>query len=354
MVVHRMHPNLRGIHRSITKSGGTCVFVVGSIGPAEEKIFSDRYLIDSSELSSSEVASFLKEKKITMLVQRDFRGSLKLFWEEAGRTNIPRLLYDQYPQRFSPLEVLFRPRRTASLVLNLIKKRDLGSHTRITPVGAWSERFSLLLDNAHLLHFPIERAGGSSIPRNNELPLVVCIAKHGESRKRVRWLVRALRSRKSEFRLTFVGASPLSPKMARFHEATLRKIRRVPDWNRRVRVLEDLDECAVSSVLAEADLFVLPSKSEQFAISPLEALAQGVPTLIGSDSGSATYVRLVSRELVFRSFSYQDFLGKLYNLIGDSNLRSKLRDQALQSVSRNHDPQKFLAQMYKFQTNQDF
>ena len=60
---------------------------------------------------------------------------------------------------------------------------------------------------------------------------------------------------------------------------------------RRVRFTGFLRGPDVARAFARADVYVMPSASEPFGISPLEAMSLGVPVIVSSRSGVAEVVR---------------------------------------------------------------
>ena len=110
-----------------------------------------------------------------------------------------------------------------------------------------------------------------------------------------------------------------------------------------VRFHNDLDEKELLDLYKECDLFVLPSKREMMSISPLEAMAAGLPVLIGSDGGAVSYVRPGGVEQIFRTNSFRSFQTSLNRLVSDSQLRAQLQIANEAHIRQNHDPKKFVS-----------
>lgn len=345
-VVPRMHPNLREIHSAVTSAGGVCKFLVSEVGPSEPEVFPDRILI--LELAAHNVSheQILVDNDIDLVLQRSFRGNLRGIWRVSRALKVTCLVYDQLPISMSAWDFFVRPRRLFSFCLRLLGRRfTLGTHKRLTPIAPWSVRARIQLDNAEHFRFPMAQKERSSGIRRESNQQVICIAKHGHSRKRIRWLLRALEKSGIDFDLVLVGSSPRGKTEERNHSRALKKISRMKRNASRVRVLSDLSEKEVHELLSEATLFVLPSKSEPYAISPLEAMSHQVPALVSSDSGSVGYVRQVSDLLIFRSWSYRDFQNKLDLLLTNHDLRIGLSEKAKRAVEDNHDPSAFVRRL---------
>jgi glycosyltransferase involved in cell wall biosynthesis len=79
-------------------------------------------------------------------------------------------------------------------------------------------------------------------------------------------------------------------------------------------------------------LFVLPSRSEPFAVSVLEAMAQGTPVLISSSGGAASYVLPRINGETFFEWSYISFQKKLTRLLEDPEQLLVLGENARKKV----------------------
>jgi len=82
-------------------------------------------------------------------------------------------------------------------------------------------------------------------------------------------------------RLIVVGGAPADRAEPDDLEARLA----VPGWPGRLRLMRDLNDAALASLIAGADAFCLPSFYEGFGLPVLEAMACGVPVVV-SDRGA--------------------------------------------------------------------
>lgn len=345
-VVPRMHPNLREVHSAVISAGGVCKFLVSTVGPSEPEIFPDRILI--SDLAAHNVSheQILVDNDIDLVLQRSFRGQLMNTWRASEAVKVRRFVYDQLPVSMSLWDLFIRPRRFLSFCFRLSgRKFVLGKHQRLTPVAPWSLQARIQLDDAEHFRFPMVGKKKSLAIDSSSKQQVICIAKHGQRRKRVRWLLRALEKSEANFDLVLVGSSPRGKSQKRIHSQTVKRVSRMKRNANRVQVLSDLSEQKIHELLSEATLFVLPSKSEPYAISPLEAMSHQVPALVSSDSGSVGYVRQVSDLLIFRSWSYRDFQNKLDLLLSNHELRIGLSEKVKRAVEDNHDPSAFVRRL---------
>jgi glycosyltransferase involved in cell wall biosynthesis len=88
------------------------------------------------------------------------------------------------------------------------------------------------------------------------------------------------------------------------------------------------------AVLADADLFVLPSYSENFGMAVAEAMAAGVPVVISDQVGIHSDVRRKGAGLVVRCDA-DELTGALVSLLTDTTLRRSM-GQAGRSLVREH------------------
>jgi len=72
---------------------------------------------------------------------------------------------------------------------------------------------------------------------------------------------------------------------------------------------------------ADADIYVLPSRYEIFAISVLEACACGTPVIVTENQGIASYIRGRAGEVI--PFSRDDLLRAMEKLLSDEDLRAR-------------------------------
>ena len=348
-VLHRMHPNLREVENSLTSSGHHCAFVVASIGASEPELFSNRTLVSPSSASTEFVSQLFDKEKPDLLIQRNFDGLFSAFWNLARERKIARVLYTQDPHEVPLRDAFVRPLRVIRLLRDLTKQRiSLGPHTRITPVRFWGRKGGFTFSNSEYLPFP-------AVIKNTEKPnepdslTVLTVAKHGQTRKRVTWLLKALKQASTPFKLIVVGSCPRPSDRRRQanYSRFLQSILRLGQRAGNVVVHENLDPEAMEALYNASDIFALPSKRELMAISPLEAMSHGLPVLASSDGGAASYIFPVGSEQIFRARSYRDFRKRLFRLLEDENLRKKLSAQAIKRLELTHSPKAFVDRLVK-------
>jgi len=314
------------------------------VGPSEPGVFENRILVHPNVLSDAVVGEILDHHEPDLLVQRNIDGPYVLFWKIARESGIPAVLYTQDPHEVPFFDVFVRPLRVIRLFRDLVIQRiKLGPHKRITPVQYWGREHKFSFSNSEYVPFPAVIKSSKTESFSGPLK-VLTVAKHGQRRKRVRWLLKALKEASTPFTLMVVGASP-SPsdkRKQRNHSQFLRSIRGLEERAKNVNIYENVDREEMEALYKSADIFALPSKRELMAISPLEAMSHGLPVLASSDGGAASYIYPVGSEQVFRARSYLDFRKKLSRLLENEHLRKSLSHRALKHLERTHSPPIFV------------
>ena len=93
---------------------------------------------------------------------------------------------------------------------------------------------------------------------------------------------------------------------------------------------DDLD-----SIYQAADLYIMPSISEPFGITPLEALANGTPVLISKQSGVS---EVLSHALKADFWDIDDMADKIISTLDHSSLHENLRDNGYKEIQKSSWP----------------
>ena len=348
-VVHRMHPNLTEVHHALVSHGHQCVFIVEGAGPSEPDVSDDRILVDPNSLSDATVNEVLDYHQPDLVVQRNIAGPFVLFWKIAHERRIPQVLYTQDPHQVPLVDAFVRPLRVIRLFRDsVIQRINLGPHKRITPVKYWGRENKFSFSNSEYVPFPAVIKSSKKVSVSGPLK-VLAVAKHGQGRKRVNWLLMALKQASTPFTLILVGARPSTGdrRKQKNYSQFLRLIRKLGERAKNVIVHENLDREEMEALYTASDLFALPSKRELMAISPLEAMSHGLPVLASSDGGAASYIYPAGSDQIFRARSYRDFRKKLFRLLEDEELRIKLSAQAVKQLELTHSAKTFVNNLVK-------
>lgn len=87
----------------------------------------------------------------------------------------------------------------------------------------------------------------------------------------------------------------------------------------------------LKSIYASADLYVMPSVSEPFGITPLESLANGTPVLISKQSGVS---EALTHALKADFWDIDDMTDKIVSVLDHSTLHQNLRDNGRREAEK--------------------
>ena len=118
----------------------------------------------------------------------------------------------------------------------------------------------------------------------------------------------ALGPRRGNAQLALVGRGPLADPIRRRH---------IPG----VHVMGLLEETALSSAYASADIFAFPSTTETFGNVLIEAMASGLPAIAASAGGVLEFARHGDNAWLVAPGSADAFTTGLERLLGDAPLR---------------------------------
>jgi glycosyltransferase involved in cell wall biosynthesis len=104
-----------------------------------------------------------------------------------------------------------------------------------------------------------------------------------------------------------------------------------------------LDQSAKAEALADANVFVVPSQSESFGVSAVEALAAGVPTIVSGGVGIAQDVAANRAGIVVRPQA-ADIADAICRILSDRELASGLSSRGRWFVASCYRPEAVAAQ----------
>lgn len=344
-ILKNYHPNLREIERAFTILGHKLVFICEDPSHSDEPEQKNRIRVDGTTVTGSDVKAIFDSVRPDYLVQRNLSGRMPLFWREAGRREVARFVYDQDPIVIPTLEAFVRPKRVLRFwFLRIATFLKLGVHHRVSPVFRWGAGPALKWPISHYVRYPAFLRQPATTSMIGSKVKIVCVAKFGQKRKRIEWLIRSLEKSKIPFDLQIVGWNPTGREASERFGSLTSRVEELALLKQHVSFHENLGDDEMRKIYRSADLFVLPSSSEPFAISPLEAMQHGVPVLISSDGGAVDYVCRLGEEAIFRAMSFRSFHLKLSALVGNFELRSRIRHTTTLTVSRKHSFRLFFEQ----------
>lgn len=180
---------------------------------------------------------------------------------------------------------------------------------------------------------------------------LLCIAKY-QPRKNIAYLLKALRTLTQTypdltFQLEVIGGV-VDPAE---YERTKQLVETL-GLTSLVTLRKMIPAVAMPEHIAKADLFILPASREQLGYAALEAMASGLPVLISSDTGAASYVEHEKSGYIFEPRSVNEIVSAITSFITPSNTINwaKIRTfgkRSLSIVEAEHSPDHFIQ---RFQT----
>jgi glycosyltransferase involved in cell wall biosynthesis len=332
-VTPRFHSNMAPFERAINLHGGVAHYLVERRGPSESVPRGQKILLPLDSRTPERLGRLLDELAPSLVVMRSFDLRTRQLWRISQTRGIPCVTYDQGPIRIGFSAGFTNPIKTSRFVASYFRRMvAVPEYRRISPVEKWGRGVSFSLPRSYYVAHPMEPGAISKANLASNSLSVIVVAKHGQKRKRVRWLLKLQRASEVRFELLLVGAAPEDADRARYHRGTMRAVRDSQNQGHSVSVLSNLSRTKLRALYGRADILVLPSKREPFAISPLEAMSFGLPVVVASDGGASSYVKNNSTGLIFRTRSFRSFKKACIRLLTDRQLARVLGNQARLSV----------------------
>lgn len=98
----------------------------------------------------------------------------------------------------------------------------------------------------------------------------------------------------------------------------------------------------VQRLYATHDLFVLASRGEPAAVSPLEAMAHSLPVICSDSNGTACYIVRGRNGFVFRSDDADDLAACITSVVADRVRLTEMGAQSYQQVLTDHSPARYV------------
>ena len=317
-IVPRTHPNLSYLIEPMLSAGWGVTIATNKLTSDFEGV-DGLQLVDWRQLKSHNQAAY------DLCLVRFYPKGMRPVLASLRKSGCRVVQYDQAPLAGPMMRVPIELFRATNRIVRGRPSR------RITPVFNGDVSASIVNKLCSSFVYPINpknlarKAKENYIPLNLNLawPTVVSVAKRGQPRKRIDVLLRAIQESGRPLNLVLISSGVQflegSGLLARFDEyKSAAYTKKIEELKRRLQTkinlieLEELSHSQTLSAIGQADLFVLPSIREPFAISPLEAVALGIPALVTSSNGSKDYVRPYERNRVVRPGAFsRGFLQEL-------------------------------------------
>ncbi len=141
--------------------------------------------------------------------------------------------------------------------------------------------------------------------------------------------------------LTMVGSTVLTEDSCQ--DEIIAKINTL-DLSKYITVQYDVDPLKMKDLYISHDIFVLPSIDEPFSISPLEAMAYGLPVIVSDTNGCRFHIREGENGFVVKSNDLDSLihsLKKMMNMRDLSNLKSGALNYAIHNNNENNFLERF-------------
>ncbi len=170
---------------------------------------------------------------------------------------------------------------------------------------------------------------------------IICVAKF-EKRKRIIMMLNAIveLDLDDEIQVTIIG----SKRKKRYYDKVVDYISS-NGLGDTVTLKTNLNWETVQQEYSNYDLFVLPSEREPAAVSPLEAMAAGLPVICSDTNGTKDYIIEDETGYVFRSDSMWDFKNKLQTAVEDRDRLQSMGRKAYQLAREKYSPECYRERM---------
>ncbi len=113
----------------------------------------------------------------------------------------------------------------------------------------------------------------------------------------------------------------------------------------RVRIKKNLQSSEVQQEYSRHDLFVLPSRNETAAVSPLEAMSHSLPVICSDSNGTQCYIRPGENGYVFRTDDLDHLVDCMERIISDRERLKQMGVRSYELVLSEHSPSRYVETM---------
>lgn len=266
-----------------------------------------------------------------VVVVREASSALSLATTKiCRRLGIPVILYSQYPVEASD-----------SWRLRLLRRLGRAPELRFSPTRLTRSTEHNPATNAFYVPFATNFAASehkSYAP--DGIVRLLMVAKFISKRKNHRLLIEALAALDPvlSWHLTLVGSGAED---APTYFASLEQAIAAHNLSDRVHIHNNVSFSAMANYYQQADVFVLPSANEPFAISPLEAMNYQLPVIITDTNGATHCIEPDVTGHIVPTGDVTALANSLETLISDPTKIAAMGQAAYAYHQKNHTPDAF-------------
>ena len=170
---------------------------------------------------------------------------------------------------------------------------------------------------------------------------LLCVGKF-QGRKNHRMFLRAVASLSKRYpvRATVIGECTTTERRREFAE--IKEFHKSLGLGDRVCFKTSLPYWDVQREYSKHDLFVLPSRDEPAAVSPLEAMAHSLPVVCSDSNGTRCYIRPGENGYVFRTDDVDDLENCMERIISDRDRLVDMGTRSYELVISEHAPGRYV------------
>ena len=173
---------------------------------------------------------------------------------------------------------------------------------------------------------------------------LLCVGKF-EERKNQRMFLHAIAavSEENSIRATLVGECTTVEH--RRELSGLQDLRKSLGLCGRVNFKTNLPYWDAQAEYTKHDLFVLPSRDEPAAVSPLEAMSHSLPVICSDSNGTRCYIRPGENGYIFKTDDLDDLVACMERIICDRERLKQMGARSYELVLTEHSPAKYVETM---------
>jgi len=245
--------------------------------------------------------------------------------------NIPAVVYDQYP-------AYGKESRKRKTFRNCYSTLSSHPYYRITPVKGDPAHYAKI-PNSIYVPFGID-AGPPREPESyfsNGKSSILFVGKLRQQRKRHMMFIKLIERLLPNYDIDATIAGSYSGENPKYYESLIKYVKE-NSLTKCIKFKENVPNSEMDQIYRQHDLFILTSRDEPAAYSPLEAMAQGLPVICSDTNGTRCYINHGQNGYVFNSDSFTDLIEKTELLLNNKNNVIKMGNKSQELVVENHNP----------------